>query len=64
MTDQAIIHCTLQPQDRGWRPDPFPGSAEAREQGCTCSSAQSAWPDALRFATDCPVHPLEHVAVS
>lgn len=38
----------------------FPGSLAAKAKGCTCP-IQRAWPMALKFSLDCPVHELEHV---
>jgi hypothetical protein len=43
-----------------FQPEPFPGSDEAIEEGCTCPDGQSA-PGTLEFSTDCPIHELERV---
>lgn len=40
-----------------WRPDPFPGSGEAKAMGCACPTSQP-WPGALAFASNCRVHEL------
>jgi hypothetical protein len=44
-----------------WRPDPFPGSAAALEEGCSCPSFQHAWPRHLMMNSECPVHALDKV---
>lgn len=57
---RTVITCELPADQRDWRPDPFPGCDTAIGAGCTCPILQP-WPGALNFATDCPVHELEHV---
>lgn len=59
MTETVI--CDLPDDQKTWRPDPFPGSPEAKMMGCGCPVAQP-WPGQLEFAEDCPVHVLEAVA--
>jgi hypothetical protein len=54
----AIITCALPLERRRYRPDPFPGSEDAWEEGCTCP-LQTRWPGFLQFSSDCPVHALE-----
>lgn len=44
--------------DPNWRPDPFPGSAEAKLQGCPCPSQFRATTRFV-FDSDCPIHALE-----
>ena len=40
-----------------WKPDPFPGSDEAIDAGCTCPLYQPS--GELKFAEGCKVHELE-----
>jgi hypothetical protein len=44
----------------GWKPDPLPGSEDARMQGCNCPEKQPPYPS-YTFDIDCPVHELEEV---
>jgi hypothetical protein len=60
MSDQ-IVTCLLPSGQENWRPDPFPGSDEAAEAGCSCPREQP-WPGRLQFSCDCPVHELEKPA--
>lgn len=53
-----LVTCTLPPGQEHWRPDPFPGSEQAFQQGCTCPVMQP-WPGKLTFSLECPVHELE-----
>lgn len=53
----ATVVCTLPEGSKDWRPDPFPGSDEAFERGCTCPQFQP-WPGQLLFDPECPAHVL------
>jgi hypothetical protein len=50
----------LPPDQRDFRPDPFPGSDKAYLKGCTCPAIQP-WPGSLFIALECPVHELQRV---
>ncbi len=58
----TILKCTG--PFSGWKPDPFPGSAEAAEQGCSCPRSQDDWPLHLMLNADCPVHTLDKAVPS
>lgn len=58
--EQTVVVVDL--ADPTWRPHPFPGSAEAHEEGCTCPPDQP-WPGQLEFDVECPVHELERAPV-
>jgi hypothetical protein len=58
MDEPKTVTTQLPPGQESWRPEPFPGSDEAADDGCTCPEHQP-WPGALTFSTDCPVHELE-----
>lgn len=57
-----IVTCKLPEGSLDWRPDPFPGSDFAIEQGCRCPLHQPH-PGALAFETECPIpaHQLEGI---
>lgn len=57
----SVVRCELPEGSKSWRPDPFPGSVFAQEQGCVCPEEQP-WPGALLFDTNCLVHELEKVS--
>jgi len=59
----TTLFCALTDESANWRPDPFPGSAEAKTQGCSCPDVQP-WPGALLFESDCPVHEIEEAKPS
>ena len=59
MSDTVTV--TLPPDQKDWRPELFPGSEEAFQQGCTCPEHQP-WPGGFTFAFDCPVHEMEKKA--
>lgn len=52
-----LIYVTAGPN---WKPDPMPGSPEARVQGCSCPETKRQGGDYV-FDSDCPVHELEKV---
>lgn len=56
-----LVECVLPSGQEKWRPDPFPGSSDARMVGCCCPT-QRLWPGRLVFAAECKVHELEPVA--
>jgi hypothetical protein len=55
------VRCDLPPDQRDFRPDPFPGSEDAFRSGCTCPQNQPLLGGFL-FDINCPVHELEKVA--
>ena len=56
--ERLLITVELPSDQETWRPDPFPGSDEAFDKGCTCPQAQP-WPGHLILASDCPIHEME-----
>lgn len=58
MSDRSVYICKLPPGQENFRIEPFPGSDEAFERGCTCPVDQP-WPGRYAFAGDCPVHVME-----
>lgn len=57
----SLVTVSFEVEDApGWKPDPFPGSTEARQEGCCCPRMQPDYPS-FTFDLDCPVHELEGV---
>lgn len=40
----------------GWRPELFPGGADAQAAGCTCPTTNALFTGTLTFDDACPVH--------
>jgi hypothetical protein len=59
----GLIRVKLTEAHKFWKPTLFPGSAEARQKGCTCPTTQP-WPGGFTFTDGCPVHPLEVASVA
>lgn len=58
MEEEVAIYIVSLPRGQeNLRPDPFPGSDKAFDQGCTCPISQP-WPGQLAFAEGCPIHQL------
>lgn len=56
----SVLQLTVDAADASWNgPDPFPGSREARIQGCICPEFQPGWTGTskkLLIDQDCKVH--------
>lgn len=55
-----IINCKFDADNQFFRIDPFPGSVDARMQGCSCP-VQQPWPGGAAFDDQCHVHQLDKV---